>query len=376
MPWCGHLEVTRHNGTVPAIPRCMWKDRLQESLQRLSEQDPIGLDGSASASWRATLLQARRYSRIFVLQPEEAVAREVLQQRLESDAVVLKLYHVVQAKRRQQEFDDLETVQRLCGLHLKKTVVRPLTVYADLGAVMTVRAVGQPAAPLMQRACRRRASAEQMAESAALCTRAGMWLAAFQQAQPPLLDRCSPHLATGEDFVGYVETRLRHMQQQPFRLSEALLTRTLQVLRQALEDEEVLRPTTWSHSDFGPHNLLGDATHLTVLDFELMPQHPWFDAAYFVESLAGYQGPRYRSTSVDRLQRVFLSGYGLTGTETLFLALRIRHLVCTAASLRAQRTLLPMRNWPDHWMLQNRLARLVRQLEMAHTGQSAPVQMA
>jgi len=35
-----------------------------------------------------------------------------------------------------------------------------------------------------------------------------------------------------------------------------------------------------------------------------------------------------------------------------------------------------MRNWPDHWMLQNRLDRLVQQLEASDAGQSAQTQLA
>jgi hypothetical protein len=49
----------------------------------------------------------------------------------------------------------------------------------------------------------------------------------------------------------------------------------------------------------------------------------------------------------------------------LFLALRIRHLVCTAASLRAQRRRVPMKNWAEHWMCRRRLVALVAQLEAA-----------
>lgn len=354
----------------------MWKERLQESLRRLREDDPAGIAPSHPTSWQASLLQERRYSRIFVVQPQEAAARLALQDRLESDAIILKLYHAVQAARRQQEYDDLEQVQRLCGTELQGTVVRPVAVYADLGAVMTVRATGEPVAPLMQQACRRRASVSQVAESAALSARAGSWLLAFQQAQPQPRGVRSPHLSTVDDFVTYVEARLARMQQRPFRVDAPLLTRTRQALRQSLADDAILQSVTWSHSDFGPHNLLADDRRLTVLDFELMPQHPWFDAAYFVESLAGYRGPRYSAAHVERMQRAFLNSYGLTGDEALFVALRIRHLVCTAASLRAHRALRGLRHWPDHWMLRMHLDRLVQQLEAAKASQVRPPQVA
>lgn len=354
----------------------MWNQRLQEALQRLRQQDPLELGAAGDSAWQATLLQERRYSRIFVVRPLDPVAGELMRGRLETEAIVLKLYHAVQADRRQAEFDDLHRVRQLCGPDLQGSVVRPVAAFADLGVVMTHFAQGQPAAQLVQQACRNGASADQMAESAALCTRAGTWLSSFQLGIPQLGDQLSPHLATADDFVDYVSARLAHMQRAPFRLSAAALVRTRRALRRALEDSQILQPVTWSHSDFGPHNLLGDATQVTVLDFELMPQHPWFDAAYFIESLAGFSGPRYSSTNVARLQRVFLSGYGLSGHEPLFLALRIRHLACTAASLRAQRTRLPIRNWADHWILRRRLARLVEQLQAAPHSSALQPQLA
>ena len=163
------------------------------------------------------------------------------------------------------------------------------------------------------------------------------------------------------------------MQQSPFALPDVLRQRARKILSATLSsDATLLQPVCWSHSDFGPHNLLCDVQRITVLDFELIPQHPWFDAAYFVESLAGFSGLRYDAQHVGRLQRAFLNGYGLDGSEPLFLALRIRHLVCTAASLRAQLLRFRMRLWPDFWMLRTHLAELVQRLEASAGRHVAP----
>ena len=372
MPQFPPVGTTRNHGTLPATRHCMWKERLQETLQRLHTEDPLQLGADCRPDWKAELLQERRYSRILALRPS-GQAQDRVHQRLESDAIILKLYHAVQAERRQMEFDDLLRVQQLSGPNAGHAVVRPVAVYPDLGALLTARAVGDPASERVRQACGRGAAAQAMASAAAVCTAAGSWLQGFQQSHALPAGTASPHLPTPQAFVDYVEDRLARMQQSPFALPDVLRQRARKILSATLaSDATLLQPVCWSHSDFGPHNLLCDAQRITVLDFELIPQHPWFDAAYFVESLAGFSGLRYDAQHVGRLQRAFLNGYGLDGCEPLFLALRMRHLVCTAASLRAQRLRFRMRLWPDFWMLRTHLAELVQRLEASSGRPVAP----
>ena len=205
----------------------------------------------------------------------------------------------------------------------------------------------------------------------------------FQEEQPLLGGVTSPHLATVADFEAYVDVRLQHMQTPPFALEDAWRQRTRRVLRQALAPQEQrLRTCVWSHSDFGPHNLLwadaaATAGRLVVLDFELLPQHPWFDAAYWVETLAAYPAPRHGARRRQAMIDAFLAAYGLDGGEPLFLALRLRHLVCTAASLRQRRTRLRLLHWPQHRSLRQRLHDLVERLETVAAGvASRPTQNA
>jgi len=344
----------------------MWNKRLQEALRRLSSQDPLGLGSDCHPDWKAEVLQERRYSRIFSLRPDPSAQLRV-QQCLESNAIVLKLYHSVQAERRQMEFDDLKRVHEMSDTQARHALVRPVAVYPDLGALLTAYAPGDPASELVRRACRRRAAAPEMTRATAICSHAGSWLLGFQKSHALPRETPSPHLSTPEAFVAYIDQRLSRMQQSPFALPESTRQRTLSILTARLSGDAVLlQPVTLSHSDFGPHNLLCDGERITVLDFELIPQHPWFDAAYFVESLAGLAGPRYDARNVECLQRAFLDGVGIAGREPLFLALRIRHLVCTAASLRAQRQRFRMRLWPDFWMLRRRLLELVQRLEVSY----------
>jgi hypothetical protein len=208
--------------------------------------------------------------------------------------------------------------------------------------------------------------------ASSLCAEAGLWLRRFQESQGCLEAR-SPHLATPGAFVDYVSLRLRTMQQAPFGIAADLVRRTRQALEGLLQaDGEACHASVWSHSDFGPHNLLIDGSRLTVLDFELAPQHPWFDAAYFVESLAGFTGALFRAQNVRQLQRDFLDAYGASGEEPLFLGLRLRHLVCTAASLRQRRTRWPFLHWPEYVLLRRRLQRLVAQMEATAPSGVAP----
>jgi hypothetical protein len=340
----------------------MGTDRLQETLRRLQHQDPLEL-GTTEAVWHVRLLEGRRYSRIFELRPEPE-RRDAVVQRLDSDGIVLKIYHSVQAPRRQREFDDLQRLQEICGAEARHAVVRPVAVYADLGALLTAHAAGRPGAPLLRAACRTRASQTTRHDALSLCAQAGTWLHQFQQSQGRGPEAFSPHLSTPEQFADYVATRLQCMQRAPFAIGHELQRRTADALQRVLrENPQELRQSVWSHSDYGPHNLLADSSHFTVLDFELMPQHPWFDAAYFVESLAGFSGPLFRAQRVHQLQQAFLDAYGISGDEPLFLALRLRHLLCTAASLRARRSRLMFLDWPEYALLRRRLQRLVERIE-------------
>jgi aminoglycoside phosphotransferase (APT) family kinase protein len=118
----------------------------------------------------------------------------------------------------------------------------------------------------------------------------------------------------------------------------------------------VFKTVTWSHADFGPHNMLcGDNERVTVLDFELAPQHPGFDAAYFVECLHGYSGPWVDAARVRRLERAFLAGYGEPLDAAYFALLRLRHLVCTYTSESRRAGLSAWLHWRSRAALRARL---------------------
>lgn len=312
---------------------------VQEVLRRLASGD---------TRWRARRLEGRRYSSIFVLEPEVDGAGAA--------QLVLKLYRATQAERRQREFDDLVSVFEALGS--EGGVVRPVACYADLGAVVTVRAAGVPLVQRIRAACRYGAGAEDLARTAALCTAAGTWLRRFQaHGAPAMRGKVPAHLGDPAGFLAYVDERLRllagsHPGIEP-ALRSRLLAHTAAVLH-ALPPSR-FADVTWSHSDFGPHNVLVEGTSLTVLDFELAPQHPAFDAAYFVESILHQSGPLVDASRLRRVMRAFLAGSGVAPEDPLFGLFRLRHLLCTFVSESRRSGPARLRSWPGLLGLRRRL---------------------
>jgi Ser/Thr protein kinase RdoA (MazF antagonist) len=128
---------------------------------------------------------------------------------------------------------------------------------------------------------------------------------------------------------------------------------------------------TWSHSDFGPHNVLADGDTITVLDFELVPQHPYFDVAYFVESLAHAAGPHAEVSRVRRLERAFLAGYGMEVDRSLLALFRLRHLACTYVSEARRRGIAQVRAIPGLLALRERLRRFPEEISPRSASRAA-----
>jgi aminoglycoside phosphotransferase (APT) family kinase protein len=218
-----------------------------------------------------------------------------------------------------------------------------------------------PLVRLVREACRRGADRELLARAAALCTTAGGWLRTFQQAGTARLGNArSEQLGDAGRFPGVCRRTLARPARaasghraQPARAASG--TRCRHAARLAAIQ---LRPVTWSHSDFGAHNLLADGDKLHVLDFELAPQHPYFDVAYFVEALDHLHGPRIDASRVARLERAFLSGWGGQIDVSLLALFRLRHLVCAYVSEARRGGMAQLRGWPGLLGMRARLRQL------------------
>jgi Ser/Thr protein kinase RdoA (MazF antagonist) len=326
---------------------------VQEIVRRLDADDPLRL--GAPAGWTATRLENRRYSSIHLLAP--TTAGDAVRERTGSDALVLKCYRAAQAERRRREFADLERVHGALG----GGVARPVACYPELGALITARAAGRPLGPLVRHALRRGGDARTLAQAAAHCAAAGAWLRRFQAAGAGALRGVRPaHLSDAAAFIAYVDERLRLLEHARPGIDAALRNRLLAHVAAGVQvlPARVFADVTWSHSDFGPHNVLADGDRITVLDFELLPQHPCFDAAYFVECLAGHVGPWVDPARVRRLERAFLAGYGEPMDATYFALLRLRHLVCTYTSESRRGGLAALLRWRSRAALRSRLQRV------------------
>ncbi len=341
---------------------------VQDIVHRLETEDPLQL--GAPVAWNARRLERRRFSSIHLLEPRSHHA--ALQARAGSDALVLKIYHGGPADRRQREFDDLRRVWDEMGP--TAGVVRPVACWPELGAIVTARAAGSSLGAHVRRAVVRTSGREELARTAAACTEAGEWLRNFQAKGVVAMRGSHPqHLGSPDAFLAYLDDRLRVLRNSHPGIDGALRTRLLAYAAAALHllPEQAFDAVTWSHSDFGPHNVLMDGERITVLDFELHPQHPEFDAAYFVECLANQSGPLVDPEKVRRLERAFLAGYGAPVNGPLFALLRLRHLLCSYVSETRRSGRVPFRTWPGLVVMRARLQRFADLLALRSRARAA-----
>jgi len=334
---------------------------LQEVLQRFERDDPLAL--GAGARWHVQRLEERRFSTIHLLTPVGDAS--TLRARIASDALIVKIYHAAQPPRRQREFDDLRRAHAAMGP--RSGVITPIVCYADLGAVVTARSPGQSVGPLVRAAVRRSADAPTLARAAVACAEAGAWLRRFQAAGlNEMHGQRSPHLGDAHAWLDYLDERLRILCEARPGIEPSLRTRLLAHAASTLQSVPTasLEAVTWSHGDFGPHNVLLDGDTVAVLDLELAPQHPAFDAAYFVEALALHAGPLVDPTRVHRLERAFLAGAGASAEEPLFRLFRLRHVLCAYVSEARRSGVVHWKKWPGLLALRTRLRRFPHALPL------------
>jgi len=341
---------------------------LQEFLRRFATEDPLGL--GPGVPWSARRLEERRFSSIYVLSaPTHA---DLVQRQAGAAELILKQYHAAQPERRQREFDDLQSVWTALGETAR--VARPIACWAAEGALVTARVSGTPLGDLIRRATLRAAGPEDLAQSAAACTAAGAWLRAFQTHAPPAMRQARPvHLHSPDAFVSYLDERLRILGDVHPRVEAALRNRLLAHAAVALHalPPKVFSEVTWSHSDFGPHNVLAARDGIHIIDFELEPQHPCFDAAYFVEALGHRAGPWVDPARTRRLERAFLAGYGEPLDHTMFALLRLRHLVCSYVSEARRGGIASLRGWPGLVAMRGRLRHVADVLSLRTRARAA-----
>lgn len=356
---------------APFLHACGMIPSVQEVLRRLESEDPLQLgEDAASVHWQARCLEQRRYSSIWFVEP--ALGRERVHARAGLDELVLKLYRSPQPERRRKEFEDLRRAHE--ALAPDSGVVRPVACWPEHGALLTERARGVPLAAVLRRASRRGVDPAQLAQAAALCTTAGTWLRRFQARGAEVVAGSRPdRLGSAAGMLDYIDERLRLLRTSSPGIDPALRTRLLAHAAATLHalPPDSLDQVTWSHSDFGPHNLLADLDHLTVLDLELQPQHPYFDAAYFVECLANLNGPLADASRIRRLERAFLAGWGQHLDEPLFALFRLRHLVCSYVSESRRSGLARLRQWPGLLGMRARLRLFPQRLPLRAENRAA-----
>lgn len=350
------------------IPRGMPTSMLQEFLRRLEAEDPLEL--GPGVRWTAARLEERRFSSIHVLRT--AAHGDAVRQRTGGHELILKHYHAAQPVRRQREFDDLQSVWTALGEAGRSA--RPVACWAADGVLVTARVSGAPLGDAVRRTTLRTGDADGLAQTAAACTAAGAWLRTFQRRAPQSVrEMRAARLDGPEAFVAYLDERLRILGEVHPRVESALRNRLLAHAAATLHalPPRVFQDVTWSHSDFGPHNVLAGAEGIHVIDFELAPQHPAFDAAYFVESLAHRVGPWVDPARVRRLERAFLAGYGEPLDPAMFALLRLRHLVCSYVSEGRRGGIASLRGWPGLVAMRGRLRHMAEVLSRRSRARAA-----
>jgi Ser/Thr protein kinase RdoA (MazF antagonist) len=233
--------------------------------------------------------------------------------------------------------------------------------------VITARAPGLPVGSLVRAAVRRSTDAATLARAAVACTAAGAWLRRFQAAgMRAVQGQRSAHLSDFQAWLDYLDERLRWMCRARPAIEPSLRTRLLAHAASTLHalPDRALDCVTWSHGDFGPHNILLDHDTVTILDLELAPQHPYFDAAYFVEALALHHGPLVDPTRVQRLERAFLAGAALSGEEPLFRLFRLRHVLCAYVSETRRHGVAHWKKWSGLLAMRSRVRRFPQALPL------------
>ena len=227
------------------------------------------------------------------------------------------------------EFGILTELSQELGVDGPLGVVQPFAHYADLCAIVTVEAPGEPLRRFLARDARR-FTASPLARQALVeyAERCGEWLRLFHECTSRGHARFD-----AEELIRYCRGRLAALQrsERPAvdgELADAILRKISAVADRVPASDN---PVAGRHNDFATHNVIASRpAAIRVLDFSMYDDgSAYFDVCNFWMELEMLKlDPSYSSSLLTRLQQAFLESYGeFEPGDALFEVVRCRYVI-------------------------------------------------
>jgi hypothetical protein len=205
--------------------------------------------------------------------------------------------------------------------------LRPLGCVPEQLALVTAEVHGEPLSHLLERDAAWSAAPARLDALRAALSKAGAWLGRFQKLQ------ATTNIVDRERLVEYLDIRLTRLVRQPkARFSEAdrtLVLRYAEAKGRLVPDSELRE--VWTHSDFGPSNVLVNGSTVTVIDFAMAHGGTIFnDIARMYTQLEWFSAkPKFRPATIRALQQALLAGFDphLTEERPLFELMVLQHRI-------------------------------------------------
>jgi hypothetical protein len=245
------------------------------------------------------------------------------------------------------EFEATLRVSRGFERQAGVVALRPLGCLPDQLALVTAEVDGEPLNHLLERDAAWNAGSARLDALRATLSKTGAWLRRFQSLQP------TGGTVTRSRLVEYLDIRLKRLVQQPkARFSEADRARVLHYVeaKGRLVPDAELREV-WTHSDFGPSNVLVNGDTVTVIDFAMAHGGTIFnDIARMYTQLEWFSAkPKFRPATIRALQQALLAGFDphLTEERPLFELMVLQHRInhFLASVERGEGVLSRIYNW-------------------------------
>ena len=290
----------------------------------------------------------RPYSMVYRLELRNGTSRNGLHRgmyvKIFKPSSKYKGNHSKYLERLKNEYAATDSLQKNSNGSHEFAVVKPLTYFPDLLALVTDEAAGQPLADLLEQTCKIWQPVNELPGVMLQCRRAGAALANIQKATR------SDILFEPEKLLEYIEIRLQRLEtspQVPFTSRDRIMvTNFLQRNLAKLPENQLLQ--CGCHCDYGPFNILAGTHKATVIDFTMFKTGSIYnDVTYFHHRLEGFlHKPIFRSNAIHAAQRAFITAYDLAvrpqstsiANDTLFTIFQIKHVINNySATMRNRR---------------------------------------
>lgn len=311
--------------TVPARSRQAVRDRFRPVFERLEGAGLETLHGPLAIE--PTEYRTHPYSyiaRVHIHHAGTVTPAFVKLLRLKNETAS---HREAMARRLVNEFETTSAVHRGFAGQPGVVALQPLGCLPEYLALITAEAAGEPLSQLLERHAGWNLRTDRLDALRAVHMKVGGWLRKFQALQP------STGTVVRDRLVEYVDVRLKRLVAQPkARFSEAdrtLVLRYTEAKSRQVSDADLCE--VWTHSDFGPSNVLVHSGSVTVIDFAMAHAGTMLnDVARMYTQLEWFAAkPKFRSATIRALQQALLAGFDphLTEDTPLFELMVLLHRI-------------------------------------------------